>query len=514
MYNWGIVRRVLGTLLFVFFNAVGVEAQVSECESFDDDRNGSIEMADAGPLIDEALAVTACMSTDFSAERVCEPYDANGDSSVSLDDYGALAAMRVRYTQCVSAVVLEQPECTQSDANGDGRVNLLDGIEIERFIDRYWSCLGADLSVLRCAWVDFDGDGTVSSLDQSISSGHWNVFESCLGTHLGSVESEGLWISEDRLMSLPTSGSAWERVFAEATTPYATPDLSDQDDDADTRTLAKALVGVRISREDLIGEARRALRAVTYGASENGANSLAVARGLVAYVFAADILNLAVRDPALDSDFRAKLRTLRDADLSGRTLISTHEDRPNNWGTHAGATRVAIALYLGDETDLSEAARVHRIWLGEEATGDRFHFGALSWQADEAHPVGINPRNASRDGIDIDGAQPEEMRRGGSLANPPRRTGYPWEALQGATVTTELLATHGYPNAWSWGDNALGRSVDYLRRLDLEHDGWWATGDDRWIVWLVNRGTGSDYPTQTGVSAGKNVGFTDWTHAE
>ena len=46
MYNWGIVRRVLGTLLFVFFNAAGVEAQASECESFDDDRNGSVEMAD------------------------------------------------------------------------------------------------------------------------------------------------------------------------------------------------------------------------------------------------------------------------------------------------------------------------------------------------------------------------------------------------------------------------------------------------------------------------------------
>jgi len=512
VYNWAIVRRVLGTLLFVFFNAAEVEAQVSECESFDDDRNGSIERADAGPLIEEYLTVSECISTNFSAELICEPYDTNADSSVDLGDYAALEMISEQLTRCYGALVAEQPDCAESDVTGDGLVGFRDRVEVGYLMDRFESCLGADLSILHCASVDFDDDATVSSADESIMYEHLTAFVSCLGTRVGSIE--GLWISHDRLMSLPTSGSAWERVSAEATAPYRTPDLSDQNDTADVRTLAKALVGVRMSREDLIDEARRALRAVTYDASESGASSLAVARGLIAYVFAADILDLDVRDPALDSAFREKLRFLRDTDLNGRTLISTHEDRPNNWGTHAGATRIAIALYLGDEADLAEAAQVHRAWLGEGATEDPFRFGALSWQVDEAHPVGINPRNANRGGIDIDGAQPEEMRRGGSLANPPGRTGYPWEALQGASVSTELLATHGYPDAWSWGDDALHRAVDYLRRLDLEHGGWWAVGDDRWIVWLVNRGTGSDYPTQAGVSAGKNVGFTDWTHAE
>jgi len=311
VYNWGIVRRVLGTLLFVFFNATGVEAQVSECESFDDDRNGSVETADVGPLIEEYVAVSECMSTDFSAELLCEPYDANGDSSVSLYDFLALMTMRERYTQCTGSLVAEQPECAQSDVNSDGRVDFQDSIEIEHFIDRFRPCWGADLSALRCAWVDFDGDATVSSLDQDIWVEHLNAFQSCLGPPVASIEE--LWISHDRLMSLPMSGPAWGRIFAEAGTPYQTPDLSDQNDRVDTRTLAKALVGVRTSREDLIDEARRALRAVTYDASERGANSLAVARGLVAYIFAADILDLAVRDPALDSDFREKLRFLRDA---------------------------------------------------------------------------------------------------------------------------------------------------------------------------------------------------------
>ena len=86
------------------------------------------------------------------------------------------------------------------------------------------------------------------------------------------------------------------------------------------------------------------------------------------------------------------------------------------------------------------------------------------------------------------------MRRGGTLAARPAPTGYPWEALQGATVTTELLARNGYPNAWSWGDSALVRAIDFLRRLDAAYGGWWANGDDRWNVWLVNYGSGSIIP--------------------
>lgn len=163
---------------------------------------------------------------------------------------------------------------------------------------------------------------------------------------------------------------------------------------------------------------------------------------------------------------------------------------------------------------LALAAEVHRAWLGENSSHTDFRFGALWWQANPTDPVGINARGTSLDGIDVDGALPEEMRRGGPLSDPPHETGYPWEALQGASVATELLARHGYADAWTWGDDALLRAIDYLDRLAREHGNWWAEGDDRWIVWLVNHGTGMEYPTESGVSAGKNVGYTDWTHAD
>jgi hypothetical protein len=68
------------------------------------------------------------------------------------------------------------------------------------------------------------------------------------------------------------------------------------------------------------------------------------------------------------------------------TLVSTHEDRPNNWGTHAGASRVAVAVYLGDSAELERAAQVFKGWLGDRASYAGFNYGDLSWQCDAANP--------------------------------------------------------------------------------------------------------------------------------
>lgn len=513
MYSCGFVRRVLGTLPFVFIPFVSIEADAQDgrCTTFDDDGNGVIESIDSEPVVSQYLLVSECMSVDLSEARLCEAYDANGDANVTFKDYPPIVATYQRLVDCDNASVSQSPDCTPLDADGNGFISTTEYVYIDAFVDGYWPCVGTDLSVLECTPADLDGDERVSSVDRDLSNQDWLSFLGCIGERV--AESDGLWIGRDELMALPTQGSAWQRVLGEATTPYQTPNLSDQNDAANTQTLAKALVGIRIARQDLIDDVLRALRSVTYDGSEAGADSLAVARELAAYVFAADIIDLRQRDPALDLDFRNKLHFLRDTNLSGRTLVSTHEDRPNNWGTHAGATRAAIAIYLDDQEDLADAATIHRAWLGENTPHADFRFGSLSWQANTFDPVGINPRGATRNGIDVDGALPDEMRRGGSLADTPGRTGYPWEALQGATVMTELLSRNGYPDAWTWGDDAISRAVGYLDRLDLIHGGWWATGDDRWTVWLVNHGTGSEYPTQTGVTAGKNVGFTDWTHA-
>jgi hypothetical protein len=195
-------------------------------------------------------------------------------------------------------------------------------------------------------------------------------------------------------------------------------------------------------------------------------------------------------------------------------LRSTHEDRPNNWGTHAGASRAAVAVYLGDSEELKRMAQVFRGWLGDRESYAGFRYGSLSWQADPKTPVGINPSDTEKNGVSISGAMPDDMRRGGPFQVPPAKTGYAWEALQGATVQAEILTRQGY-DAWEWEDRALLRAVDYLYQLDKTYpgQGWWAQGDDEWIVWLVNHAYDTDYPTSIPALTGKNMGWTDWTHA-
>ena len=483
----------------------------SRCETHDVDGNGRVEAADAATLIEAYSLLSSCEGLDLSDAIQCRSFDVNHDGDVSTLDQAPLRVAFQRFLGCLQAASASEGACASFDADGNGRVTVLDFRVVEAFYRSFLACIPIDLSVLDCRDVDYDADARISSVDRGLLTERVEAFGHCFGSWVS--EADGLFVSRSRLVRLPTAGPAWRALLEEAEAEPLAPDLGDQDGRANTRTWAKALVGVRLAREDLIEEVRESLREISDRAPDPSWSALAVGRELLAYVLAADLIDLSDRDSELDRALRARLRSLLDARFQGRTLVSTHEDRPNNWGTHAGATRIAIALYLGDEAELAAAAAVHRGWLGEREAYSDFRFGALSWQADEARPLGINRVGARRNGIDLDGALPEEMRRGGPLADPPARTGYAWEALQGATVATELLTRNGYPDAWRWGDSALLRAFDYLARLDAAHGDWWARGDDRWNVWLVNHGAGRTYATETDVGPGKNLGFTDWTHA-
>src|SRR5690606_9976572 len=107
----------------------------------------------------------------------------------------------------------------------------------------------------------------------------------------------------------------------------------------------------------------------------------------------ADLIDLRSSNRSLDDRFRSKLRTLRTTYTSGggsSSLIKCHERRPNNWGAHCGATRAAIAVYLGDSSDLARTARVFKGYLGDRSSYAGFSYGSTSWQCDPKRPVGIN----------------------------------------------------------------------------------------------------------------------------
>ncbi len=321
----------------------------------------------------------------------------------------------------------------------------------------------------------------------------------------------GIWVSQDELARLPTSGPAWERIKAAADQAATTPTLGDQDSDVNTIVLAKALVYARTGAQKYQDDVVAALDIITHNNTEDGGRTLSVGRKLAAYVIAADLISLSNANPSLDVDFRAKLRELLskpfEAETGKKDLRNTHELRPNNWGTHAGASRIAVAVYLGDKDELARAAAVFHGYLGDRTAYTGFSFGDdLSWQADPANPVGVNPAGATKDGHSIDGVIPDDMRRGGSFQWSPQLTGYPWEGLQGAVVQAELLERAGYP-AWSWENNALLRAVQFLYSI-----GWTPEADDRWIPCLINHAYPANLPLDLEATPGKNMGWTCWTH--
>jgi hypothetical protein len=314
----------------------------------------------------------------------------------------------------------------------------------------------------------------------------------------------GIWLSKDELSRLPTSGIAWDNLKMAADQALERPSLGEMNDMVDVYVLAKALVYGRTGVLGYQQEVIAAIREVI--GTERGSETLALGRNLVSYIIAADLINLPQADSVLDAEFRNWLRRLQTEQMDdGRSLQDTHETRPNNWGTHAGASRAAIAIYLGDTDELEQTALVFKGWLGDQSAYDGFDYGRRDWQNDPDNPVGINPPGSEKDGHDIGGALPEEMRRGGRFDWPPSKTGYAWEGLQGAVVLAEILSRAGYP-VWEWEQQALLRAVEFLYSID-----WPAEGDDEWQVWLINHAYDTDFPAVTPTRPGKNMGWTDWT---
>jgi hypothetical protein len=315
----------------------------------------------------------------------------------------------------------------------------------------------------------------------------------------------GILISTAQLRSLPTSGGAWDALKRAADAPAGNPNLADMNQDNNVQILAKALVYARTGTASYRAAVISGLRAVM--GTESGGETLALGRELAAYVIAADLIGLRAADPALDGSFRSWLRQVLDRRLGdGNSLTETHERRPNNWGTHAGASRVAAAAYLGDSAELARAASVFRGWLGERSAYAGFNFGDLWWQSNPSQPVGINPPGAKIGGHSVDGVLPDDQRRTGGFTWPPPCGNYPHGALDGALLTAELLSRQGHA-AYSWGSQALLRAEVWLQSHDCG-----PSGDNVWHLPLLDARYGTSFWSGAVLRPGKNFGWTDWLY--
>ncbi len=314
-----------------------------------------------------------------------------------------------------------------------------------------------------------------------------------------------IWISPDEIAALPDAGAAFEELLDEADEPFGVPNLADERDRTNVRLLAKAYAYVRTG----VSSYRDGVIDGAFGAmgSEGAGRTLGLGRNLLAVVIAAQLVGL--DSTPWGAYFSEWLDAVRHQELlDGRSLVETHEERPNNWGTHAGASRMAADLYLRDTDDFARAVQVFQGYLGDRSAWSGFEYGLdLSWHADPANPVPINPLDALLLGQSVDGVLPDDQRRAGPFQWPPPLSNYPYGALQGAVAQALILHRRGH-DAWSWQDGALLRA---FRWLD-EQLGAPIQGDDQWLGHVVNRFYGTAFPAPIPANPGKNMAWTDWTH--
>jgi hypothetical protein len=328
-------------------------------------------------------------------------------------------------------------------------------------------------------------------------------------------------MSRSALLARPVSGAAWASMVDTAKQPLGTANLCDQNEDHHLRTLSAAIVYARTGAANYGTKARAGVMAAI-GTSRVGCENatLALGRQLMAYVLAADFAGLS---GASDTTFRSFLSTIRTKIVGGHSIWNSLEhtqlESPNNWGAYAGASRIAASLYLGDASDVSQASRITRGFLGDRSAyagfGATLSSAALSWtcSGSQATYTPVNPA-CTRAGVNVDGAVVADISRGGSLRWPPGSEGvsYQMESIQGLGLQVELLYQNGYSGAWDWSSAALKRMAGVVTRSKASGGtGWNGTRAARQMPWLLNLRYGTNIPTAAS-GMGRAIGFTDWLY--
>lgn len=331
----------------------------------------------------------------------------------------------------------------------------------------------------------------------------------------------GIWVSQSEIMSRPTTGAAWNSILSDAAGSWGTANVSNQDSDHDQYVLAGALVCARTGQ--YCDKTRLALLSAI--GTEEGARWLAVGRNMLGYTIAADVMrnsgNLTGADLTSVSNWLANFltRTLANNN-SGVQEKLTPLGSGSNASAQEGAVYAAIAAYTGNSEKLEYVWNRFRLYSCDKTGNPEqvidVNTGFSSgWSFATAYneACAVNPIGTTKDGVRIDGAIINDMRRGGSFKFPPGHTTYPWVGLEGYVPAALILQRAGYP-AFEIKDQAVLRTHEYLCYLkNNTTTDWWEPSRAAEVKHLVKVVYGFDtcdvaYP----VGGGRTVGYTDWTH--
>jgi hypothetical protein len=318
----------------------------------------------------------------------------------------------------------------------------------------------------------------------------------------------GLWTSAVELSSKPISGEPWQAVVdaADAADPNAA-SVSNQDSNNNAEILAAAIAFARNGNQVYRNKVITACGLLVAGGNP-GDRTLAWARETGAYALAADLVDY--RTP----DFELWLRNMAEGYIASdnRTMLEMFYVRPNNWGTMGFGSLCAIYGYLQDTTRLIQ---IRDYWI-QSVLGPKpaaLTYGDdLSWHVDQNNLRLINPKGSVKEGLNIDGVIPDDMRRNGSFSNPPPvpTTSYHWEVLQGIVMGARILDRLGM-GIWAVSDSAIYRAV-YILQVEWENafGNWKAEGDDLWMLPFIDEVYGTNYtigqPSRVW-EHGKNTGW-------
>lgn len=324
-----------------------------------------------------------------------------------------------------------------------------------------------------------------------------------------------IWVDVSTLPSKPRTGRGWNNMYSMAKNSMPGPvTVSDQNSSTGAWMQACSYVYAATGDTAFLSKVTTGFKSLV-SPSLPIDRALALARELQGYVAAAEGIQLAKVDPDLDAAVKAKFRYfLTCPTKSGpASLTKSMEDRANNWGTHAMAAVLLAARYIGDTAVFNHAVQVFRGYLGDRSAYAGFKYdqpGWEEWQADPKNPVGINPKNATIQGHNVDGALPEEMRRGGGFAWPlpaTMPTPYPWEAEQGIGVSMAVALNAGV-DLRPASDWAHKRSVKWLYEVAK----WPISGDDAFQAPLLNWLYPDLKLSVPDGGPGKGMAWTEFTH--